>query len=442
MNDLDPAWLDELGDWLRIPSVSADPAHEADVRAAGQWVCDFVTAAGGGCALVETDTHPLAVGEIRASQRAEAAPTVLLYGHFDVQSPGDLALWDSPPFEPEIRDGWLYGRGTVDDKGNLYLLLKAAALARRRGRAARERPDRLRRRGGDRWPLGRRLPGRGRARRGRLPRLRQRDAGDRRAGLRHRDARHLLFPRHGPHGRAGPALGHLRRGGAERDPCPDRVAGCGDGRPAGAARRRGRALGRGARLLEGTDPGRRGARPGGRGPARRSAGAELYLRTGCGPAVDVNGIAAGSPDLHKTIIPAEARANVSIRLAPGQSAEQIAEAFERILRGAAPAGTTLEVERWASSEPGLVPADSAAVRLARDAFERVIGRRPLLVRSGGSIPMIPALLQKGIPTVLTGFAVPGNNLHSPNERLLARYLPLGVEAARETLVAFQELSSS
>ena len=128
MNDLDPAWLDELGDWLRIPSVSADPAHEADVRAAGQWVCDFVTAAGGGCALVETDTHPLAVGEIRASQRAEAAPTVLLYGHFDVQSPGDLALWDSPPFEPEIRDGWLYGRGTVDDKGNLYLLLKAAAL--------------------------------------------------------------------------------------------------------------------------------------------------------------------------------------------------------------------------------------------------------------------------------------------------------------------------
>ena len=121
-------WLDELYELLRIPSVSADPAHAEDVRRAAEWVCDFVRAAGGECEIVETDTQPLAVGEIRASSGAEDAPTVLLYGHVDVQPAAPLDLWESPPFEPEIRGEWLYGRGVADDKGNLYLLLKAAAL--------------------------------------------------------------------------------------------------------------------------------------------------------------------------------------------------------------------------------------------------------------------------------------------------------------------------
>src|SRR5918996_1859640 len=130
---LDPAWLDELSDWLRIPSVSADPAHADDVRRAGDWVCDFVRAAGGACELVATDTFPLAVGEIPAASGAADAPTVLLYGHFDVQPPAPLDLWDSEPFEPEVRDGYLYGRGAVDDKGNAYLLLKAARLLAEEG---------------------------------------------------------------------------------------------------------------------------------------------------------------------------------------------------------------------------------------------------------------------------------------------------------------------
>jgi hypothetical protein len=79
------------------------------------------------------------------------------------------------------------------------------------------------------------------------------------------------------------------------------------------------------------------------------------------------------------------------------------------------------------------------VRLAQDAFERVLGRRPLLLRSGGTIPLVPALVDRGIPTILTGFALPGANIHSPNERLRADLVPLGVEAARETLVALREL---
>ena len=101
---VDAGWLEELSSFLRIPSVSADPAHAADVARAGEWVCDFVRRAGGGAELVPTGGHPLAVGEIPASRDADRAPTVLLYGHFDVQPPAPLELWDSPPFEPTVDD--------------------------------------------------------------------------------------------------------------------------------------------------------------------------------------------------------------------------------------------------------------------------------------------------------------------------------------------------
>jgi acetylornithine deacetylase/succinyl-diaminopimelate desuccinylase-like protein len=143
--------------------------------------------------------------------------------------------------------------------------------------------------------------------------------------------------------------------------------------------------------------------------------------------------------LQKTVLPVSAQANVSIRLAPGQEVEEIGRAFERLLREAAPEGAELEVARWSSAPAGLIPPDAPAVRIAQDAFERVIGRRPLLLRTGGTIPLVPALADKGIPTVLTGFALPGANVHSPNERLLVRYISLGVAAARETLVALGDL---
>ncbi len=97
------------------------------------------------------------------------------------------------------------------------------------------------------------------------------------------------------------------------------------------------------------------------------------------------------------------------------------------------------MERWSSAPAGLIPPDAPAVRLAQDAFERVLGRTSAPPARGGTLPIVPALAEKGIPTILTGFANPGNNIHSPNERLLARYVPLGVAAARETLLAFRDL---
>jgi acetylornithine deacetylase/succinyl-diaminopimelate desuccinylase-like protein len=155
--------------------------------------------------------------------------------------------------------------------------------------------------------------------------------------------------------------------------------------------------------------------------------------------VDVNGIAGGEPHLQKTVLPVSAEANVSIRLAPGQDPDEIAPVFERLLRKGAPEGVDVEIERWASSPAGLIPPDTPAIQLGLDAFERVIGARPLLIRVGGTLPIVPPLADKGIPTVLTGFDLPEGNIHSPNERLLVEHIPLAVDSARELYRAFGQL---
>jgi acetylornithine deacetylase/succinyl-diaminopimelate desuccinylase-like protein len=173
-------------------------------------------------------------------------------------------------------------------------------------------------------------------------------------------------------------------------------------------------------------------------PADARAAEEFYLRTFAEPALDVNGFESGSPHLQKTVLPVEAVANLSIRLAPGQQVAEIAATLERLLREAAPPGAELNVELLSSAAPGLVPPDSPAIQLGLRAFERALGRRPALIRSGGTLPIVPALAGKGIPTIITGFALPDSNIHSPNERLVADYVPLGIAAAREL---FSELSA-
>ena len=132
-----------------------------------------------------------------------------------------------------------------------------------------------------------------------------------------------------------------------------------------------------------------------------------------------------------------ADANVSIRLAPGQDPAQIADAFERLVREAAPAGTDLDVALLSSAPPGLVPPDAPAIQLGLRAFERVLGVRPALVRTGGSLPIVAALGDKGIPTIITGFSLPDSNIHSPNECLRVEYVTLGIAAAR---ALFEELA--
>jgi acetylornithine deacetylase/succinyl-diaminopimelate desuccinylase-like protein len=177
-------------------------------------------------------------------------------------------------------------------------------------------------------------------------------------------------------------------------------------------------------------------------PADPRAAEELYLRTCVEPAVDVHGLAAGEPRLQKTVLAVEAEANVSIRLVPGQDDKAIAAEMERLMREAAPEGAEVEIELLASAPAALVRPDDQAIKLGQDAFERVIGTRPLLIRIGGSLPVMAALEQKGIPTVLTGFDLPDGNIHSPNERFRVEHIPLGIEAAKELFRSFANLQSA
>jgi acetylornithine deacetylase/succinyl-diaminopimelate desuccinylase-like protein len=173
-------------------------------------------------------------------------------------------------------------------------------------------------------------------------------------------------------------------------------------------------------------------------PMDADAAEEFYLRTTAEPALDVNGIESGSPHAQKTVIPIRADANVSIRLAPGQDPAEIEREFGRLVQEAAPAGAELEVERLSSARPALVPPDSPAIQLGLRAFERALGVRPALIRSGGTLPIVAALADRGIPTIITGFSLPDANIHSPNERLRVEYVPLGIAAAR---ALFEELAA-
>ena len=427
-------WFGELAEFLRIPSISADPAHAADVARAGGWVCDFIRDAGGDAELVDWEGQPLAVGELRASRDAAGAPTILCYGHFDVQPPDPLELWESPPFEPEIRGEYLYGRGVADDKGQLYLLLAAARELSRAGEL----------------PVNVRFACDGEEETGGHSIIDFLHADDR-----HADAA-VIFDS-GMVQRGLPAFNVATRGMAyfhvtmrtgERDLHSGVFGGAAMNAGNGLIQTLGAALARDGRLAE---PLRQGIIPPtaeelsswrqlppgageladqGARPGDAAAAEEFYVRTFAEPALDVNGIESGSPRLQKTVLPVEAIANVSIRLAPGQEVDAVAQAFRRVLADATPPGADLEVELLSSSRPGVVPPDSTAIRLGADAFERVLGVRPVLIRSGGSVPLMAALSDLGVPTILSGFSLPDAAIHSPNERMLVEYFPTGIATAR------------
>jgi len=433
-------WFDELAEFLRIPSISADAERAGDVVRAGQWIVDLLVAAGGSAELIDWHGQPLVIGEVPASGGVDGAPTVLCYGHFDVQPADPLELWDSPPFEPEIRGEHLFGRGVADDKGQLYLLLAAARELAASGSL----------------PVNVRFALDGEEETGGHSIVEWLEADARGA-----DAA-IIFDS-GMIREDVPAFGVGTRGLAYfhltlRTGVTDLHSGMYGGAALNAAHAMIRTLdaliasdGRLAEpLREGLIPptelelaGWRELPAGaseladqGARPADVQAANEFYLRTFAEPALDVNGIETGSPHLQKTVLPVQAHANISIRLAPGQDPDVIAVTLERMLQEAAPLGADLTVERLSSARPGVVPPDAPAIQHGLDAFERVLGVRPLLIRSGGTLPIVAALSDKGIASIITGFSLPDANIHAPNEKMLARYIPLGIDTAR---ALFEEL---
>ncbi len=442
---MDETWRDELSEFIAIPSVSAEPAHREDVKRAGEWVRDFIRGIGGTAELTPFGQKELALGEIPASSDPENAPTVLCYGHFDVQPPAPLDLWETEPFELTIRDEWAYARGVTDDKGQLYILLKAA----QRLAEANALPVNLRfacdgeeEIGGttivdwigidevganaaiifDGGMLRRDVPVFDLATRGLIAfdvkvKTGERDLHSGMYGGAALNAIHVLMRCFGTvlAGPDGLLPDRLRQGVVS--PTPEELENW-------------KTLPPGAEELE--DQGAR--------PLDPRAADQFYIRTFAESSSDVNGIIGGKPGLRNTTLSVQASGEFTIRLAPGQDVDTIGAEAERLLRDAAPEGAELEIE-WRGTPPGLVNPDSPAVQLGLKAFEQVLGVRPLLVRSGGTLPIMPALADKGIPTVLTGFGLPESNVHSPNEKFLVRYFDQGVETAAALYTAFKELPS-
>ena len=417
--DISAAELAELSELLRIPSISADPAHAGDVRAAADWLAALFRTGGAEVEIVERAGRPIVDALVGSGKTG--TPLVLCYGHFDVQSPAPLDLWDSDPFAPEVRDGWLYARGVADDKGGSWALARAALdLA-----AAGELPVDVRflldceeEVGGtsildhleetrtservcvifDAPMLDDVTPVLGIATRGTLylhveVRTGERDLHSGAYGGAALNALHVLVD---VLGRVLPQDGRL----------PELLqAGVVPPDPAEVAEWERLPAGDGQLAAQGAVP------------ADGSAAREFYLRTWALPSLDVNGIEGGSPVLQRTIVTSAARANLSMRLAPGQTVAALLPVLRAELTRDLPAGAQVEVTHVASCDPGSTPAGAPAIELASGAIERATGVRPLRLRGGGSLPIFPLLERLGIPVVATGFDVPSGKVHSANVRM-------------------------
>jgi acetylornithine deacetylase/succinyl-diaminopimelate desuccinylase-like protein len=437
---MDPRLLTDLIEWMRIPSISTGGGDAGGLERAAAWVADYVRASGGDCQLVQIgDASPLAVGELRSLN--PLAPTVLIYGHYDVQGEGSLADWSSPPFEPTVRDGRIYGRGAADDKGNfLPLLFVACELARSEalpvnvrvlvegeeetGSAAAMSWIRTDEHGADVaivFDSG--MPDEA------TPAITVGLRGVVAVSLRVETAEQNLHS--GIYGGSVlNALHVLHTMLAQVLPGPD-------GRLRAELREN---------IQPPTDaeveawsrlpPGEHVITHEGGRPLYPGAGTEYYRRNGADAALDVNEIVGGEP---RTIVPAHASASLSMRLAPGQEPNRIMDVIEHLLRGAMPAGATLEMS-WHYALPALFDPAEPALVLARTAIEHACGVVPAFVRSGGSIPVVAEMAARGYPVIVSGFALPGDRIHAPDESYSLHSLGLGQATAYELYRALAGLT--
>jgi acetylornithine deacetylase/succinyl-diaminopimelate desuccinylase-like protein len=434
-----PTLREELDDWLRIPSVSTGEGDTAELARACDWVCERIEAAGGSAEAVRVNGgNPMAIGELRAA--SPGAPTVLSYGHYDVQAAGPLELWDSPPFEPTERDGRLYARGAADDKGNFLPLLHVACELARAG----ELPVNVRflvegeEEVGSKSVLERLQTGEDQADCAIVfdslmvdettPAITLGTRGLVSASIEVRTARRDLHS--GLYGGAVLNAAHVLMAmlaevapDAEGRVRPELGAGVASVAP------------QERESWERLPPGARAIAEVGGVEVAPGAGDEYYERTGAATAVDVNMIEVGEP---RTIVPSVARGHVSARLAPGQDAAQIGAELERLLRAAAPEGAEVAIE-LELAEPALFDRSHPALRLASGALEQACGTAPALVRIGGTLPLLAVLAERGITSIVSGFALPDDAFHAPNESYRLESLRLGEAAARELYLALAQL---
>jgi acetylornithine deacetylase/succinyl-diaminopimelate desuccinylase-like protein len=441
------ARLASLARFLEIPSVSALPEHAGDCRRAASWISRDLREMGiEHVEVAETGGHPVVYGDWL---HAPGAPTVLVYCHYDVQPVDPIELWDSPPFEPVVRDGRILARGAADDKGQLHAHLRAAEalLATRRRLPVNVRYlfegeeesgsihlDAWLRANRDRLQADVAVVSDTAFFEGNLPAIT--------VGL-----RGLMYAQVDVY---GPRL-DLHSGGfggVVENPAIAlaRII-------AGLKSADGRVLIPGfyddVVPMTQADHDAFAVLPLDEEAYREEIGVPALVgepgygvleRRGARPTLDVNGIWGGFQGHgSKTIIPAHAHAKISCRLVPNQDPEQIFELFRAEVLRLAPPGVRVEVEAHHGGRPSLTPLDHPATRAAARALEAVFGRAPFYLREGGSIPIVASFESiLGIPVVLVGFSNPDDNAHAPNESfVLANY-----EGAVRTIARmFDELAA-
>ncbi len=435
--------LRELTDFLRIPSVSTLPAHNADCRAAAEWVAAELRRLG--CREVQflaSGTHPVVWG---VGPDVAGAPTLLLYGHYDVQPPDPLEEWTTPPFEPSVRDGKLFARGAADDKGQVFCLLKAIEAAGRppvNFRILIEGEEEY----GSRvlFDLLRKEPERTNADVVLIadmayvapgwPAVYTTLRGLCYAEITVRTAKSDLHS--GEFGGAAPnaheellrLLGRLKT--------PDgkiHIPGLYSAvkRPSKTERATWRSLPFSeanflkhrvqAKALTGLKP------------------HSVLERLWALPTFEIHGVLGGfTGDGAKTVIPAEATAKVSLRLVPDQKLKTVERQLAAAVKRLAPRHVQASVKFLHGADPAQVPVSHPAFGLLDRAFDEVVGRGTVPVRAGGSIPVVPALGRGGAPVILTGIGLPDDRLHAPNEKLDLKQLWDGIRVFKR----FYELLGS
>jgi acetylornithine deacetylase/succinyl-diaminopimelate desuccinylase-like protein len=441
-------YLGELKDYLAIPSISSLPEHTADVRRCAEWTADEMRRIGlQNVRVIDTAGHPVVYGDWLG---ATGAPTMLFYGHYDVQPVDPLELWTSPPFEATVRDGEIYARGSADDKGQIFMHFKAIEAHMKQN--------------------------------GRLPvNIKIILEGEEEVGSKHLDpfvrehrddlkADVVVISDSPMFDRGVPSICYGLRGLVYfqidlRGTKSDLHSGSFGGAVANPAFVIAQVLSQmkdksGRVKIAGFYDDVRPLREEERAEFRKlpfnetrwrkelgaprlhgEAGYSTLERIWGRPTFEVNGLLSGfTGEGSKTVIPAVAMAKVSMRLVPDQDPDKIADLFEAYVRKVTPKTVELTVTRMHGGKPWMTEFDNPYVQAAGRAIEKGFGKRPVFNREGGSIPVVSTFQEVlGVPSVLFGVGLPDENAHAPNEKLDVNNFHNGIIASAHL---YQELASS
>ena len=432
-------FLSELKDLLRIPSISTLPQHKDDVRRAAQFIADELARIGiENVEVIKTAGHPLVYGDWLY---APGKPVVLCYGHYDVQPPDPLDEWQTPPFEPTERNSNLYARGAVDDKGQMYMHLKAVEALMKAGggklpinvkfliegeeevggesiaKYVRENPQRLKADFALVSDTEMFAPD--------LPTL---CVGLRGMVYTEIEATGAKIDLHsGIYGGVAPnpfvALAQIiaklkdEKGKILIPGFYDRVQ-----KPSGDELKAWKSLPFNEEHYRETEVGC--------SELTGEPGYSVIERTWARPTLDVHGMPGGFIGAGaKTVIPARASAKVSMRLVPDMNPEEIFKRYSQYVNSLTPKGIQVKIKCWSMAEPIVIRTDNRFVKASTEAMKEVFDRDTVYVRGGGSVPIVGDFEKHlKIPTVMMGFGLPDDNLHAPNEKFHIPNFYRGIES--------------